>query len=340
MISAGAVSLVGQGGWPDRRPDEPMIMTSLLVLTSLAFAWSMGAHYTGACMGMPYATGSIGRTSALRLMAIATLIGAAGFSHGVLVHVGHGILKGGLGTVPAIIVIGTAFALTTVFTRRRIPTSTIQILVFALVGAGIALRLGVHWAAIVHLALLWVLAPFIACGCGFLLTRLFDRFPALAAHRHAPIIGQALVGAGAIASLTMGANDVSNATAVFLSAHIAGVRAAGIIGGIGLAAGVLTWGRPLLDRIAFDVVKLDVTMATAAQSVQAMVVLGAVAFGDFTSMNQALIGAMAGAGLARGRQTIDGRVLRGIGRGWIIGPGAGFALSYATAALFRITMHP
>ncbi|OYV61051.1 MAG: inorganic phosphate transporter, partial [Acidiphilium sp. 21-62-4] len=73
-----------------------MIMTGLLILTSLAFAWSMGAHYTGACMGMPYATGSIDRTSALRLMAIATLIGAAMFSHGVLVHVGHGILKGGL----------------------------------------------------------------------------------------------------------------------------------------------------------------------------------------------------------------------------------------------------
>ncbi|MCW8307419.1 anion permease [Acidiphilium sp. PA] len=317
-----------------------MITTNLLVLISLAFAWSMGAQYTGACMGMPYATGSIGRTSALRLMAVATLIGAAAFSHEVLTHVGHGILKGGLGTVPAIIVIGTAFALTTLFTRHRIPTSTIQILVFAMVGAGLALRLGVYWAAILHLALLWVLAPFIACGCGFLFTRLLDRIPALAAHRHTPIIGRALVGAGAIASLTMGANDVSNATAVFLSAHITGVRAAGIIGGIGLAAGVLTWGRPLLERVAFDVVKLDATMATAAQSVQALVVLGAVAFGDFTSMNQALIGAMAGAGLARGRQTIDGRVLRGIGRGWIIGPGAGFVLSYAAAALFRTTMHP
>ena len=32
----------------------------ILVLVALAFAWSMGAHYTGACMGMPYATRSIG----------------------------------------------------------------------------------------------------------------------------------------------------------------------------------------------------------------------------------------------------------------------------------------
>ena len=45
-------------------------------------------------------------------------------------------------------------------------------------------------------------------------------------------------------------------------------------------------------------------MATAAQLVQAAVVLAAVAFGFFTSMNQALVGAMAGAGFARGRETV------------------------------------
>lgn len=48
-------------------------------------------------------------------------------------------------------------------------------------------------------------------------------------------------------------------------------------------------------------------MATAAQSVQALVVLTAV----FTSMNQALIGAMAGTGFARRRETIDKKVIFG-----------------------------
>ena len=313
-----------------------MIATAIPVLTALAFAWSMGAHYTGACMGMPYATKSIALCPALGLMAVMTLIGAAFLSHGVLVHVGHGIIAGRLGKISAIIVIGTAFALTTLFTQCRIPTSTIQILVFALVGVGLALGLGIDWTAILRLALLWVLAPFIACGLGFLFTRLFDRVPAFAADRTASMIGQALVAVGALASLTMGANDVSNATAVFLSVHVSSALVAGIIGGIGLAVGVLTWGRPLLERVAFDVVKMDMKMATAAQLVQALVVLTAVAFGYFTSMNQALIGAMAGTGLARGRQTIDTRVIFGIVRGWIIGPGAGFILAYAVARFYQV----
>lgn len=309
----------------------------VLVLLALAFAWSMGAHYTGACMGMPYASGSIRLRPALLTMAAFTLAGAAFLSHRVLVHVGHGLLRGTtLGTLPAILILAAAFLLTTLFTQRRIPTSTIQILVFCLAGVAQALGLAVRWTAIGHLALVWVAAPVIACGLGFAFTRLFDRIPAMATAEATGAIGTALVAVGAAASLTMGANDVSNATSVFLSTEFSGPLAAGAIGGVGLAAGVLTWGRPLLERVAFDVVRMDRRMATAAQLVQALVVLTAVGFGDFTSMNQALIGAMAGAGLARGRETVQTPVLRGILRGWVIGPGAGFALGYAFGLGLRL----
>lgn len=311
-----------------------MIATLILVLVALAFAWSMGAHYTGACMGMPYATKSIALRPALALMAGMTFLGAAFLSHRVLAHVGDGLLAGELRVVPAIIVIAVAFVLTTLFTQWRIPTSTIQILVFSMIGAAVALGLGIRWMAIVDLAVLWVLAPVLACGLGFLFTRLFDLVPSFRRGGSVRVIGRALVVVGAAASLTMGANDVSNATAVFLSVHFSGALLAGGIGGVGLAAGALTWGRPLLERVAFDVVKMDMRMATAAQLVQALVVLSAVGFGYFTSMNQALIGAMAGTGLARSRRTIDTGVLFGIVRGWIIGPGAGFIAAYVATEIY------
>ncbi len=57
--------------------------------------------------------------------------------------------------------------------------------------------------------------------------------------------------------------------------------------------------------------------------------LAAVTFGLFSSMNQALVGAMAGAGGARGRDTVHTTTLRGILRGWVIGPGTGLAAAYA-----------
>jgi PiT family inorganic phosphate transporter len=262
-------------------------------------------------------------------MAPLTLIGATFLSHKVLVNVGHNILVvNRVDPAPAIAIIAAAFLLTTIFTQRRIPTSTIQILVFCVIGTGTALGLGIRWNTVIHLAVLWLLAPFIAFALGYAFTKVFDTIPGCASSGASGAIGRALVIVGGAASLTMGANDVSNATAVFLTTGFSGPFIAGLIGGVGLAVGVLTWGRPLLERVAFDVVKLDMPMATAAQLVQALVVLTAVFFGYFTSMNQALIGAMAGAGFARGRQTIDSKVIIGILWGWILGPAAGAALGY------------
>jgi PiT family inorganic phosphate transporter len=132
----------------------------------------------------------------------------------------------------------------------------------------------------------------------------------------------------------MGSNDVANATGALVLVHLFSTHAAGAIGGGGLFVGALVWGRRILNRVAFDVVRLDLAMASAAQGVQALVVILAVSQGFFTSMNQALIAAMAGTGAARGRQTVDKGQLVGIVRGWAIAPAGGFALAYVVEKLF------
>ena len=320
-------------------------MTALLVVLAIGFAVSMGAHYTGACMGMPHALRAISARNALLVMAPLTVVGAAVASHGVEHTVGHDLLTGGGLSVPGLaIVLAVAFGLTSVFNLVRVPTSTIQILVFSVVGAGLAAGTGVRWATIGTLAVIWVSAPIAAGLLGYGLTRVLDLVPAIRVQARVtggPRAGDAtartaggplaagLILVGGLASFTMGGNDVANATGSLVGTGTFSPLAAGLIGGLGLAAGVLTWGRPLLRKVAFDIVTVDRPMATAAQFVQAAVVLAAVAFGFFTSMNQALIGAMTGAGAARGRRTVHASALYGVLRGWLIGPGAAIALSYA-----------
>jgi PiT family inorganic phosphate transporter len=52
-------------------------------------------------------------------------------------------------------------------------------------------------------------------------------------------------------------------------------------------------------------------------------------------MNQALVGGMAGAGLARGRHTVHAKTLVGILRGWVTGPPTSFALALVAALVVR-----
>lgn len=82
-------------------------MTALLIVLAIGFAFSMGAHYTGACMGMPYALHAISARRALLIMAPLTLLGATFASHGVENTVGHGLLAGaGLSVAGSVIVVG------------------------------------------------------------------------------------------------------------------------------------------------------------------------------------------------------------------------------------------
>ncbi len=307
-----------------------MIASLALVALALAFAWSMGAHYTGACMGMPYAMGALSRRAALGLMAVLVFLGASLFSHATLERIGTGIIGADLHKVDAALVLAVAFGLTSLFTALRIPTSTIQIFVAALVGAGLALGFAVAWRHVLGLVVLWVAAPGIGFALGWGGTLLLDRIWRVALRFGDPArLGRGLLAVGGMAaSLAMGANDVANATSVFRTTGFGSVWLAAMLGGAGLALGAVTWGRPLLERVAFKVVTMDLPMAIAAKFAQALIVLVAVGFGAFTSMNQALIGAMAGAGTARGG-AIDRAALAGILRGWVMGPVAGLALGFA-----------
>src|SRR5262245_55198891 len=150
-------------------------VTTLLILLAVGFAWSIGAHYTGAVMGMPHALRAIGAWQALLLMAPLAFLGATFASHEVEQRVGSGLTALPLSVSEQVVVIGVAFAVTTFFNRFRMPTSTIQILVFSIVGVALATGVSVQWSAIGHLIGVWAAAPIAAIFLGFLLTLGLDR---------------------------------------------------------------------------------------------------------------------------------------------------------------------
>jgi PiT family inorganic phosphate transporter len=370
-----------------------MLTIVLLVIVVVAFAWNLGVHYTGAVMGMPFATRSIAQWPALALISLLTILGATFASGKVQTTVGEHIISAQATGIPdAIVIVLAAGILTMLYNYWKIPTSTIQILVFCIVGVGLAGNIPIHWDTIGKLVIVWLIAPLAAFALGFIFTRLLDLLvPPATSHALAEaqisqisqigkgsqasravwlgrllpgvalswkmsgslaqtatqatlialrLLPALLVAVGVFASFVLGANDVANATGALILTGLFPLTIAGLIGGLAMAVGTLTWGRRILHTVAFDVVKMDLTMASAAQGVQALVVIVAVTQGFFTSMNQALIGAMAGAGFARGRETVQRKQILGILRGWALGPLSGLALAFALEWIVRLTLAP
>src|SRR3954464_9881569 len=94
-------------------------VTAALIVLAIGFAWSIGAHYTGAVMGMPHALKAIGAWQALILMAPLAFLGATLASHAVEERVGSGLTSAPLSVEQQVVVIGIAFAVTTFFNRFK-----------------------------------------------------------------------------------------------------------------------------------------------------------------------------------------------------------------------------
>jgi hypothetical protein len=150
-----------------------MLSIMVLVVVAVGFAWNLGVHYTGAVMGMPYAARSIALWPALVLIALLTILGATIASSGVEATVGQHLISDRSVSIPdAIVIVLSAGLLTLLYNYQKIPTSTIQILIFCVVGVALAGHLPIYWATIGKLVVVWVCAPLVAFGLGFLFTRL------------------------------------------------------------------------------------------------------------------------------------------------------------------------
>lgn len=103
---------------------------------------------------------------------------------------------------------------------------------------------------------------------------------------------------------------MSNAASSLVAAYLLSPRLAGLWGGLFMALGVLTWGRKLLKRIGRDILKLGVPLAATAQFSQAAVVTALNVLGYNASINQTIVGGLAGAGLAAAPDKLDWAMLR------------------------------
>lgn len=224
-----------------------------------------------------------------------------------------------------------AALVTTLSTYYKLPTSTIQIYTFSLLGVALIGGLPIHAAGFGLVVAGWAAGPLIAFAVGYLLAR--SGLPAAA--RIQRKLRWFVIGASVSSSFTLGSNDVSNAASSLVLAPLTSPGLAGLLGGTFMALGVLTWGRGLLRRVGKDILDLDVPLAATAQLSQAVTLSVENAFGYNASINQTIVGGLAGTGAAAAPDKLNRRVLRGIVLNWIWSP----LLGTAAAALVTLVFH-
>jgi phosphate/sulfate permease len=302
-----------------------------MVLSGLFFGWTIGSHYTGACMGMAYGSGVIkSPVTAVVLIAFFVILGATLESHHVVITVGTGIIRGeDMTPLGAMVMMLTAALVTAANTWMKWPVSTSQLACFSVVGAGLGMGVPIFWkTTIVYLCVTWVATPVVSAGLGFLFTHLADKVALTEGGDERRALRWILFIGCCYAAYTLGANNTGNAVGVLYGMKLLTPIKAGFVGGIVMAIGALTWGRPILEKVAKGVVQVDLPMGVGAKLAQSVTAHLASFLGYPTSMNQALLGGMAGAGVVRGVKTMNARAMKEIVLSWVLTPVVGAVVSF------------
>lgn len=301
----------------------------------LYLGWSLGANDAANVFGTAVGTHIIGFRRAAGFCALMVVVGA-------VLQGGEGIetLSGITGqTVTTAVLVSVAAALTGTFmTLRRIPISTSQAVVGAILGIGLATR-DTDYGELGKVVLCWVGTPLGAMAFAMVFYKVMAvvlrRLPMSLLTRD-KLLWAGLYIVGMYGSYALGANNVANTTGMF-SGLVEGVndRHLAAIGGVAIAAGVLTYSKRVMLSVGQGVMRLDAfTAFVAVLSMSATVHIFAMV-GVPVSTSQGIVGAIFGIGILRGGHVLRFKALRDIVIGWVMTPAIALVLSAAGYAIFR-----
>jgi PiT family inorganic phosphate transporter len=143
-----------------------------------------------------------------------------------------------------------------------------------------------------------------------------------------------------------GSNDVANAIGPL--AAVIGVATTGtiaaksslpvwvlLIGGLGIVAGLATYGRHVIATVGKKITQLTPSRGFAAELAAATTIVIASGTGIPISTTHTLVGAVLGVGMARGIEAIDLRVVSRILVSWVVTIPAGAFLAIVFFYIFR-----
>lgn len=293
----------------------------MLELAGGAFlGWSLGANDAANVFGTAVASRVIRFSTAAGITALAVVLGA-------ILEGGRGIETLGRlstsGSTAAAIAVVCAALTVTAMTHFRLPVSTSQAVIGAIVGVGLAAGQS-DFSGLPKIITCWVATPIgaaiLACLIYTLLGGVMNRLRVSMLTRDRLLWG-GLVVVGAYGAYALGANNVANVTGVFYgTGGFDSTRDLALVGGLSIALGAVTYGQRVMMTVGADLVRVDAYAAWVAIFAQAVTVHVFAKIGVPVSTSQALVGGVIGVGIMRGARGIDRAVVKNIVLAWLLTP--------------------
>jgi PiT family inorganic phosphate transporter len=235
-------------------------------------------------------------------------------------------------------------------TKARMPVSTSQAIVGAIIGWNLFSHTPTDPNALIKILSTWlvcpILAAFIAMGLFKLTTQILKK-SSLHLLRTDAYTRFGLILAGAFGAYSLGANNIANVMGVFVASSpfteinvsnlftLSSIQQLFFVGSLAIAVGVITYSKRVMLTVGGDLLPLSpiaawvvvvshsiVLFLFASQGLESFLAshnLPTIPLVPVSS-SQAVVGAVLGIGIMKGGRGIRWRVLGSIGLGWVITP--------------------
>lgn len=319
----------------------------LLILAGLLLAWVIGANDAANSMGTVVGSGVRTPRQGVVLAAVCGLAGAILMGGRVEKTLGEGILP--LPALPTVFAQFIAFSALTaagltvlICTGLRLPVSTSHAVTGGLVGGALSARVQslIAWGETVRIFCAWVFTPVAACLLAVVFCRL-GRY-LLAKKRFiyfSDRTGKILVTiTGCYMAYCWGANDVANATGVLSGILAFPSLLITLVGGMIMGFGVLIWGERVMLTIGEKITRLSPATALTAEFTAAVVIHFFTLGGLPVSTTHAVVGAVGGIGLSKGKNSVTLPLLAGIVLTWVVTPFFAGSLAFLLYRLLQLVV--
>lgn len=336
---------------------EEMAIVAAGLVAALYIAWNLGANDAANPTDMAVGSGALSIREAVILFAAFAAMGALAQGYMVMKTLGRGVVSeiDPLGALSASLATGLWITLAT---WKGLPVSTTHSSVGAVLGYGVAKKLlGSGSESVINLDVVtkvfvsWLLTPVLAITFAASLYFAFSKLTLKLQSRSRDVnklFKYLLIFNLAFSAYAFGANDVGNATGVYV-AVVSDVMGTpdrvtmlylAALGSAGIALGGFTWGYRVIRTVGFRITRLDYVSGAAGELSNALVVwlfttVPKLLFGWGMpiSTTHASVGSVIGVGIAKSRS------LRGVNVRTIAVIFAGWGLTVPVAAGLSIIIY-
>ena len=302
------------------------------LLPAVFFGWSLGANDAANIFGTAVSNRIVKYRIATIISAIFILVGALlGGAKGIetISNVtAQSLMSGSISVLSAAITM-------TIMTYIGVPVSSSQAIVGSIMAVGL-IEGGVNWSIISKLVLAWVGTPIGGAIFGYLSYKIlaipFNKIKSIYMKERVVQIATLII--GAYGSYSLGANNVANITGVF--ANSIGVEMAALVGGLAISFGVLTYSYKVMMTVGTQIMELDYFSAAIAVLGESITVWIYALLGIPVSTSQAIVGAVIGAGYARGSRLTNKKILLKILSAWVNTPISAGLITALIYFIFRV----